>query len=174
MTDKKIFKKIRKTKKHLDKKHKDDFMPERLNLKALCKYHNKSEYFNQIRNRIYRATEQNEELNDYIFINIDDLENIYLDTDGIIMFREILLGYFDGNELADLMCEIRQQNEVHKFYYDFKTALKTFSTKQLKDYKQQFFSRIETGDKDICKVIIELIQAEIDSRNIIKRTLRHI
>lgn len=174
MTDKEFFKKLNKTKKHFEKKYKDSFKPECLNLKALCEHHNRPEYFNQIRNRVYRAAEQNEELCDYILLDLNNLENIYLDTDGIIMFREILSGYFDLNELADIMVEMRRRNEMNKFIYDFKQALKTFSNKQLKEYKQNFTKGLTTGDKTVCEIFIKIIQAEIDNRHfIIKRILKH-
>ena len=174
MTDNEFFKKLNKTNKHFEKKYKDSFKPECLNLKALCEYHNRPEYFNQIRNRIYRATEQDEELGDYILLDLNDLENIHLDTDGIIMFREILSGYFDLNELADIMVEMRRRNETKKFMYDFKQALKTFSNKQLKEYKQNFTKGLTTGDKTVCEIFIKIIQAEIDNRHFtIKRILKH-
>ena len=174
MTDKEFFKKLNKTKRHFEKKYKDSFKPECLNLKALCEHHNRPEYFTQIRNRVYRAAEQTEELCDYILLDLNDLENIYLDADGIIMFREILSGYFDLNELSDIMVFMRRRNEMNKFIYDFKQALKTFSNKQLKEYKQSFTDRITAENKNTCEDFIRMIQAEIDNRHfIIKRTLKH-
>lgn len=163
MTDKEILKKIQKSKKALIKSQKDEFIPEKLNLKALCEWHNKPEYFNQIRNRIYRAMEQDEELSNYVYIDFDDMENIFIDSDGIIMFGDILKGYFDTKVFADILVEMRKRTEERKELFYFKRALRETETKKIEQLLKLYIKAFGTADEHT-----QLIKDELVHRNPLK------
>ena len=119
---------IRKAKKSLERKHKDEFIPYRASLRLMCEKYAMPEYFTPIRNRIYNEADKNELKMDYIYISLNDIEDIYLDSTSIIAFWDILKGYFDIEFLKEFRHWLSSMNNEEKFYWDFTKAIKTAKT----------------------------------------------
>lgn len=157
---------IRKAKKKLERKHADDFTPYRASLKLMCERYAKSEYFTPIRNRIYRESEESNL--DYVYINLNDLEDIYLDSTSIIAFWDILKGYFDIDFLRAFRRWLSVTNEEEKFYWDFAKAIKMAKISQLKEQQQAYEKYNEVYKTDMCDRLLSLINAELDRRKLFK------
>lgn len=156
---------IRKAKKKLERKHTDDFTPYRASLKRMCEKYAKPEYFTPIRNRIYRESEESDL--DYVYINLNDLEDIYLDSTSIIAFWDILKGYFDIDFLIDFRRCLSVINEEEKFYWDFAKAIRTAKISQLKE-QQGYEKYNEVYKTDMCDRLLSLINAELDRRKLFR------
>ena len=165
--NKKIANKIKKIKP--DK----GFTPYTMSLYKLCEQTGKPEYFNQIRNRIYRELEENESLSDYVRISTDHLENIFLCNDGVLIFSEILIDYFGEVEIKSIWMHMRELNKISKQEYDNEHMFDNFSISDLlyfiKVAKDPNLVNLK-DEKEIAarKIMIEKAQAELKKRNVFK------
>lgn len=155
---------IRKAKKKLERKHAEDFTPYRASLRLMCEKYALPEYFTPIRNRIYREADENELKMDYIYINLNDLEDIYLDSTSIIAFWDILKGYFDIDFLRDFRHWLSAVNEEEEFYFNFTKAIRTAKISQLKEHQQSYEKYNEVYKTDMCDRLLSLVNAELNHR----------
>ncbi|MGN0537155.1 MAG: hypothetical protein ACI4M3_04170 [Acutalibacteraceae bacterium] len=161
---KKINRAIKKAKRELERKHEGEFMPYRASLRLMCEKYAIPEYFNAIRNRIYREAEKNDILNDYLYISLDNLEDIYFDSTGIVALWDILKGYFDEDFLRNFRRWLSAVNKEEEYYFNFAKAVKTAKISQLTDLKQAYEKYNEVNNTDLCGRALTIVQAEIDRR----------
>lgn len=159
---------IRKAKKSLERKHKDEFIPYRASLRLMCEKYAMPEYFTPILNRIYNEADKNELKMDYIYISLNDLEDIYLDSTSIIAFWDILKGYFDIEFLKEFRHWLSSMNNEEKFYWDFTKAMKTAKISQLEEHKQAYEKYNKVNKTDMCNRLLAIVNSEIDRRKLFK------
>lgn len=164
----KLNRRIRKAKKSLERKHKDEFIPYRASLRLMCEKYAMPEYFTPIRNRIYNEADKNELKMDYIYISLNDFEDIYLDSTSIIAFWDILKGYFDIEFLREFRHWLSSMNNEEKFYWDFTKAIKTAKISQLEEHKQAYEKYNKVNKTDMCNRLLAIVNSEIDRRKLFK------
>lgn len=103
-------------------------------IRAMCNHEvsrGKPDYFTQICNRIGRTCEEDNDLFEYILLNPRDLEDIQLRADGILMFSDILMSYFDEKEILDLYRYIRDLDKMEESKSKMHTIIKTMTNEEL-------------------------------------------
>lgn len=147
----------------------DEFVPYTLSIKKLCEKTDKLQYFNQIRNRILRELVQDESLVDFVRFNANNLNDVYLDNDGVLMFSEILIGYFEEEIIKGLWMNIRNLNKFRKNEYDLQHMFDNFSIPDLlKLIKEaERYNPEEKNLKDAKQTVINQAHAELKKRSII-------
>ncbi|MVB12349.1 hypothetical protein CAFE_30830 [Caprobacter fermentans] len=155
---KKIFKK-------LDKQSKGKFIPSTFSVKKLCNVGGHPEYFNQIRNRIFRELSKDSTVGDYIYLSPEDLEDVWLSWRGAFFLDEVLTGYF-STEFIQYVVEIgRDIDRSKRADYDLHKELTGMSTSDLKDFINRFDEYLPGSKTDKAKQDLkELAQTELDGR----------
>lgn len=128
-------------------KHDDEFKPSTVSIREMCELHDGQKYFNQIRNRIYRELDQNLDMGDYIYINLEDKEDIRLTGDGVFIFFEILTGYFDENHVRDLCMYLCRKNRYEEKEYQLAHSFDGCTVPELKKLKETY-SKYEAKNAD--------------------------
>lgn len=148
-----------------------DFKPCLTSVRKLCDHINKPEYFDQIRNRVERACEENEALWQYVIIGIDDLEDVKLSADGLLVFNDILFGYFDENQIRDLHKYMMAVDDLEKAKHDLKNQ---FNQIKSKDLRNMIDISANTEDEAIklSDSMIQRIEDELRSRKKFKKIER--
>lgn len=148
----------------------DDFVPYTSSIYEICKIVNKPEYFAQIRNRILREMEENESVGDYIRIDPSNPDDICLDDDGIFIFSEILMCYFDENLVRDLWKYVRELNKHQRILYEFDISIRSSTVKQLKTMLEKYVAYIpkSEGEEEAKKEVLNKIKIELNNRKIIR------
>lgn len=105
-----------------------------VSIRGMCDHEvekGKPNYFTQVRNRILRECEQDEELFEYVLLSPSDLEDIKLSTDALIMFSEILFSYFEEDQIINLYKYMRNLDKLEQNKFKLKAIIKTFSNDEL-------------------------------------------
>lgn len=145
------------------KRTQGDFKPCLTSVRKLCDHINKPEYFDQIRNRIERAATENEALWQYVIIGIDDLEDVKLSADGLLVFNDILFGYFDEEKISDLHKYMVAIDNLEKTKHNLKNQFKLFKSKDLRNMINLSANTEDEAIK-LSDSMIQRIEEELKSR----------
>lgn len=136
------------------KKSKDtEYIPYTASIYKMCMIANKPEYFLQIRNRIEREVEQSDDLSNYVWIDMDNPEDISLSNDGILIFFEILTSYFSEEDVRALLVYVMKMNREGREFYDYEHMFDSFTIEQLEDFIEGFKAYIPQPGKEEAKQI---------------------
>jgi len=153
------------------KQCKNSFTPYTLSIYKLCESEGQPERFIQIKNRILWELEQNAELEEYVYLDMKEgYVDFLLTDDGMFIFSEILMSYFDDKLILDIYRNVRDKNKILKLDYDIKTQLKSLDKNTLKQYKNEYASK---GDEISARCIQE-IQQELNRRRIFKKPIKSV
>lgn len=129
-------------------KHDNAFKPSTVSIRKMCELHDGQKYFNQIRNRIYRELDQDPDMGgDYVYINLEDKEDINLTGDGVFIFFEILTGYFDEDNVRDPCMYLCRKNRYEEKEYQLVHGFDNFTVPELKKLKETY-SKYEAKNAD--------------------------
>jgi hypothetical protein len=157
MNIKKIIGKAQKNKK-------EEFSPTCASIQKLCKK-TSCICFDQICNRILRDYEKDEKLGDFIRIESTNGFDILLDEDGIMMFLDILEGYFDRKHLLDLYKYLRELNKLQRTEYQFAHIFDHLDTSELRKVLVDYENRIvEPKDETARQMVIDKARADLKKR----------
>lgn len=137
--------------------------PYTVSIYKLCDNAGKLDCFNQIRNRIFRELEEDEQMAGYVAISVEDFGDIYLSDEGVFMFSEILMGYFEKETIIDLWKYIRELNRRKKSAEDLQSEIHKLTTKSLKRLKADTQGVI-TVDEEAKELLAAAIDREIKKR----------
>ncbi|MCI1966321.1 MAG: hypothetical protein LKJ17_09375 [Oscillospiraceae bacterium] len=136
---KKIFKK-------LDKESQGKFVPSTFSVKKLCSVGKHPEYFNQVKNRIFRELAEDSSLGNYIYLNPEDLDDVWLSWKGAFFLDEVLTSYFSHNFIRYVIRLCQSLDKSKRISCDLSKALSDMPTPDLKDFINRFDEYLP-GDK---------------------------
>ena len=121
-----------RAKKKLTKKGCRDFVAPSADLRQMCIEAGHPEYFNPLRNRIFRAMDANMALMNCAMIDLSQPDGIRLLDSGIVAFRDILVSYFTETDVDALHEYLQDQTELEKCKYSLLQSIKALSSADLK------------------------------------------
>lgn len=161
---------IKKTINKALKNKKEEFAPTCASIHKLCKKANNLSYFDQIYNRIQREYEKDEKLGDFIRIDFTNGFDILLDEDGIMIFLDILEGYFDRSQILSLAKYLRESNKLRRMEYQFDHIFDHLAAEELRKVLNDYENMIvEPKDEEARRMVIEKAKSELKNRNRIVR-----
>ncbi|NYB74842.1 hypothetical protein HZF24_11905 [Sedimentibacter hydroxybenzoicus DSM 7310] len=148
----------------------EEFKPFVLSLYKLCKKTDKLTYLLQIRNRILRLVEENENFGEFVKFYDDD---VYLNCDGIYLFTNVLKGYFEEELIEDIHKYIYLLNEYSQNEYNLDCMLRDISTQDLRNLAVEAMKYLSKEEKlrNARQMVIERVGEELRRRNIITRSI---
>jgi hypothetical protein len=147
------------------KNKKEDFSPTCASIHKLCKKANNLSYFDQIYNRIQREYEKDEKLGDFIRIDFTNGFDILLDEDGIMLFLDILEGYFERNHILSLAKYLRESNKLRRMEYQFDHIFDHLAAEELRMVLVDYENRvIEPKDEEARQMVIDKAKSELKKR----------
>lgn len=156
-----------KMQKRLRKAHKDDFMPCSTSIKKMCDEGSHPEYFNQIRNRIFRELEEDSELGNYVAIDLNDFEDVRLTADGVFIFFEILTSYFKDDDVRDMLVLMKKMDESARARYNLEHSLSRMTKQELKDFIAGYKDYIpEKGMEEAKQILMDMVQEKLKKRKL--------
>ena len=139
-----------------------------VSVQGMCEEKNMTAFFNVIRNRIYDELEQDVTMGDYVRINMDNLEDIFLDDKGVFMFSDILMGYFREEQIINLWKYLNELNRPIYTRMSIRQAIENYDTKKLKEMLQQYkevSNKAPQEDyKEASQLLIDMITKELKKR----------
>lgn len=159
--------------KKLDKKSKGKFTPSTFSIKKLCSAGGHPEYFNQIRNRVFRELAGDSTLGNYIYLNPEDLEDVWLSWKGAFFLDEVLTAYFNVEFIQYVIRLGRSIDESKRADYDLHKELASMSTSDLKDFVNRFDEYLPGNKENKAKQELkDLAQTELNGRGWLHRPKR--
>lgn len=143
----------------------DEFVPYSVSINKWCECEGKPEYYIPIRNRIYREIEENPRLGDYVYLCGDNIEDLCISDDGLCIFSDILMGYFDLSVIRNIFERVSSRNKIAQLEWCLDTTIKSLSVKTLKEWIKEF-------DTEETQELKEKVQQELNRRRIFKRPKR--
>lgn len=171
LTVKKIQRALRKEAK---KDHSGEFIPYTVSLQQWCKLHGVPKHFDWIKNLILTELEHDEDVGDYILLDADFCD-IRLNSDGILIFSDILQDFFGLDQIRAMLRYLKAANEEAKILFDVKQHLKIVSNEQLQEYEDTWTSyNAENDGIETAQKVLSLIRDEKNSRSRRCRLFNHI
>ena len=132
-----------------------------VSITSMCKTVGHPEYFEQIRNRIFREMEQDKTVGDYVYMD-GDMKDIFLGADGVCYLSDLLMGYFKEKDIVGLHQYMVDLDTEEKIKFQFVNSLKITSTPDIKE----FLSVIDgwNCETDTEQFVRNFADDELDSR----------
>lgn len=132
-----------------------------VSITSMCKTVGHPEYFEQIRNRVFREMEQDKTVGDYVYID-GDMKDIFLGADGVCYLSDLLMGYFEKKDIVSLHQYMSDLDSQERIKSQFVNSLKITSTPDIKE----FLSVVDGWDceSDTKQYVRNFAVDELDSR----------
>ena len=95
----------------------------------------------------------------------NEMNDIYLDDDGICYFSDILMDYFGKKATLDIYRYVKALNKYSRHEYEFDCIFKSLSVKELKELESKYLKYEVVPEQEEAKQdVIDRIRAELKSR----------
>lgn len=138
------------------------FTPYAMSIKKMCEVVGRPECLTSIRNRIFRAINEDERLSYHVRIDLSDLENLLITEDENGVLVRILMGYFKKRDIQEAFGYVALNNEIAKVSLEHYRYLHSLSKQELRRMLEHYKSGAE--DSDITETAIANIQEELKRR----------
>lgn len=143
--DKKAIKAIYKEIQHRIHDTDDEFHPHYVTVDGLSEKVGHPEYAHQVKSRIWRKMESDEEYLAYTMIDFNNPDDLCLTADGITAFFDILSGYYDPEALTDVAKYMQRLDKMERNELEIKRLeklkwklIKRAPTSMLKGFIAEF------------------------------------
>ncbi|MVB11356.1 hypothetical protein CAFE_20700 [Caprobacter fermentans] len=114
------------------KRRGDEFIVPCADVQQMCVEAGHPEYFNSLRNRIYRAMEVDHSLMECVMVDLFQPDAIRLPEKGVAAFRDILTSYFNEEDIDALHEYLHDQTELKQCEYSMRQNIRALSSPELK------------------------------------------
>lgn len=139
----------------------EKFYPAQLSLTKWCAAYGNLERLEWITDLIFSELEQDKELEEHIYIDLDP-RDILLDSDGVLILWDTLSGFFGADQVKGMFKYLKATNEEAKLFYDIKVAIKKATESELEKYSQVWeeAKQNKENSQDVINRVLNIIQQE--------------
>lgn len=150
----------------LEKQHKQDIQTYKIKIKDWCTKYGNIERLDWIQSEIYKELEKDNELADYVFLDVD--LNIHLDEKGLRLFYEILVPFFGKEEVKGVIEYLALKNKIPNLLQSLQEYMISLDDEHLKQYYKTWVeSEVTEEQKQAYYItVLNMLKQEMKKRKL--------